>query len=261
MKRSRSHALGQHFLHNPRILKKIADIVSPGKSDIVFEIGAGKGALTRLLAEKAGTVIALEKDPRLIPGLQGLRLPNVIVLEQDALKFDFIQASGGKQSLIAGNLPYAITTPFLQRLLAVKAICREGHFLLQKEVADRICAAPGTKKSAPLSLLLQNDFEVCIRLRVAPGSFTPPPRVDSAFVSFQRRPASLFPEATDARFQKFLQVCFQQRRKKLMNNLRTLGIPGRRLTEGLSQAGIDPDVRSEQLSLRQFVDLYQTLML
>jgi 16S rRNA (adenine1518-N6/adenine1519-N6)-dimethyltransferase len=261
MKRSRSHALGQHFLHNPRILKKIADLISPAKNDLVIEIGAGKGALTRLLAAAAGTVIAIEKDSRLIPDLQRLGLDNVIIREQDVLKFDFVQATKGKPVLIAGNLPYAISTPFLYRLLDVKSICREGHFLLQKEVAERACASHGTKRSAPLSLLLQNEFEVSIRLKVAPGSFTPPPQVDSAFVSFYKRPAPLFPEAAEVRFQKFLHVCFQQRRKKLTNNLKSLGLSNNRMNQGFAQTGIAPEVRSEQLSLQQFVDLYQALML
>lgn len=261
MPRSRRHALGQHFLRNPRILAKIADLISPQQEDLIVEIGAGEGTLTRLLAEAAGSVIAIEKDPRLIPVLHKLHLPNVVILRGDALKVDFPQMTGGKPAKFAGNLPYSISTPLLFRLLAEKSICQECHFLLQKEVAERICASPGTKKLAPLSLLLQNDYEVSIRFRVAPGSFTPPPQVDSALVSLIKRKAPLFPSATETRFQNFLQVCFQQRRKKLANNLKSLGLPSDRLAGAYSSTGVNPDVRSEQLSLQQFVDLYQALML
>ena len=261
MPRSRRHALGQHFLKNPRILQKIADTISPQKEDLVIEIGAGEGTLTRLLAEAAGRVIAIEKDPRLLPALQNLHLNNVVILEEDALRVDFRQVTGGKTAKIAGNLPYSISTPLLFRILAEKSICQECHFLLQKVVAERICATPGTKKIAPLSLLLQNDFETGIRFRVARGSFSPPPQVDSAFVSLIKRKSPLFSTATEARFQNFLQVCFQQRRKKLANNLKSLGLSPDRLAQAYSSTEVNPDVRSEQLSLQQFVDFYQALML
>ncbi len=261
MPRSRRHALGQHFLKNPRILGKIVDSISPQKTDIIIELGAGEGALTRLLAAEAGTVIAIEKDERLLPALQSLPLNNILILHQDILKVDFSQVTQGKPAKIVGNLPYAISTPLLYRLLSAKNICNEGHFLLQKEVAERVCASPGTKKLAPLSLLLQNDFEVGIRFRVAPGSFSPPPRVDSAFVSFIKRKTPLFSTATKPQFQNFLQVCFQQRRKKLTNNLKSLGLASELCVQALMRTGIDPDTRAERLSLQQFVDLYQELML
>ncbi len=261
MPRSRRHALGQHFLKNPRVLSKIVDSISPKKTDIVIELGAGDGALTRLLAAQAGSVIAIEKDSRLLPALQSLSLKNVVILHQDILKVDFSQTTQGRSAKIVGNLPYAISTPLLYRLLTAKDICSEGHFLMQKEVAERVCASPGTKKLAPLSLLLQNDFEAGIRFRVAPGSFSPPPKVDSAFVSLIKRKTPLFSIATEPQFQSFLQVCFQQRRKKLTNNLRSLGLTSEICVQALESAAIDPDIRPEKLSLKQFVDLYQELVL
>lgn len=261
MKRSRRHALGQHFLNNPSLLKKIAAVVAPGPEETVLEIGAGTGSLTRALAERAGRVIAVEKDTRLIPVLRGSVPANVSVVEGDVLELDLgrlVRELDQGPLTVAGNLPYSISTPFLFKILDSRNHFKACFFLLQKEVADRLGAVTGTKAYAPLSILFQNVFTVRREFAVRPGSFRPPPKVDSAFVSLRTRAEPLSQEAENPKFRAFLRTAFAQRRKTLRKNLEPeWGAAA--LDAGWESLSLKPKVRAEELPPQSLAALFRHL--
>lgn len=259
MKTSKRKALGQHFLKDEKIMHRIVDVIAPEAGDTIIEIGAGKGALTFLLAETGAEIIALEKDKTLIPFLEKKRVPNLTVMEEDALRIPFGDLLQGRPGKIVGNLPYAISSPLMFKVLGERDFVTLGVFLLQKEVAQRMCALPGTKKYAPLSILFQNDFETRIHFRVMPSSFSPPPKVESALISLKKRrkPVSEVPHQED--FIAFIKGAFRNRRKKLANNLKALGISSPRIKKAYLLCGIGENLRPEQVSLSGFVALYTAL--
>jgi len=259
MRKSRRHALGQHFLKNPRLLAKLVDLISPESTDIILEVGAGEGHFTALLAEQAGRVIAIEKDPRLIPRLKSRRLPNVEIIEADVLRVQFREVLPVSCAKVVGNLPYSISTSFLYKIWEEKEAVQEGYFLLQKEVAGKICAEPGTKAFGPLSVLLQNHFAPRVDLTLGPGAFTPPPRVDSAFIRLAPRKRPLAAIRDEAGFRDFLQMLFQSRRKTLGSSLKRSGVSPAEIQQALRLCGVDERTRPEQIELGQFVCLYQSL--
>jgi len=260
----KTKALGQHFLTSRAILNKIVVIISPQKEELIIEIGAGKGALTFALADRCRKVIAIEKDKSLIPFLKEKKRENVEILEEDVLSVDFFslleaeKAVAGKIKLV-GNLPYSISSPLLFKALDAKDLFSSCVFLLQKEVAERLSAGPGSKKYAPLSILFQIHFDVRLRFIVAPGSFSPPPRVRSALVSLEKRGTPLFPVKDQDRFQAFLRTAFAQRRKTLLNNLKSLGMPFPLLAESFRRLGLDPGTRAEQVPIEKFVRLFDAV--
>jgi 16S rRNA (adenine1518-N6/adenine1519-N6)-dimethyltransferase len=257
-------ALGQHFLISRAVLNKIVTIISPQEDELIIEIGAGKGALTFLLAERCGKIIAIEKDQSLVHFLVEKKRANVDILEKDVLSIDFStlledeRAFFGKVKLV-GNLPYSISSPILFKALEAKDLFSSCVFLLQKEVAERLTAGPASKKYAPLSILFQIHFDVCLHFIVAPGSFSPPPRVRSAVVSLKRRETSLFPLGSQGRFQAFLRSSFGQRRKTLLNNIKSLGLPFALVVESFRRLGLDPAIRAEQVPIEKFVRLFDFL--
>ena len=261
---SKRKALGQHFLASRSILNKIIEVISPQKNDLIIEIGAGKGALTFPLAEKCAKIIAVEKDPSLVPFLLKGRKDNLVVLENDVLRINFRDLLAKEKRFkdkakLVGNLPYVISSPLLFKVLEEKDLFSKCVFLLQKEVADRVSAQPGTKSFAPLSILFQMDFETHIHFMVAPGSFVPPPRVQSALLSLKRRPEALFPVKDGDRFRTFIRTAFAQRRKTLLNNLKCLHFSLPILREALDRVSLRDDVRAEQVSISQFVSLFEFL--
>ena len=259
MKKTKRKALGQHFLTNKKTLHRIIAVIAPKAGDIIVEIGAGKGALTFPLAKSGAKIIALEKDKTMIPFLKKQEFPDLTVLQKDALRVNLQDLLQGKPGKIVGNIPYSISTPLLFKVLEGKDVVSLCVFLLQKEVAQRVCASPGTKKYAPLSILFQNDFDTHLHFRVPASFFSPPPRVESALISLEKRrqPLSLVPH--QAGFAKFLKGAFQNRRKKLSNNLKALEIPRSTITDIYLKCGIEEKYRPEQVSLHQFVDLYRHL--
>jgi 16S rRNA (adenine1518-N6/adenine1519-N6)-dimethyltransferase len=257
-------ALGQHFLANRFVLKKIIEVISPRKDELIIEIGAGKGALTFPLAEKCAKVIAIEKDKSLSPFLLEKKKTNVVVLEKDVLRINFRELLAeedefGNRIKLVGNLPYVISSPLLFKVLEEKDLFPECVFLLQKEVAERIIAQPGSKIFAPLSILFQMDFETRLHFTVAPGSFSPPPQVQSALISLKRRPGPLFPVNNKDLFRSFLRQAFAKRRKTLLNNLKSLPLPAPLIKKALGRVSLREDVRAEQVSLPQFVSLFELL--
>jgi 16S rRNA (adenine1518-N6/adenine1519-N6)-dimethyltransferase len=257
MKKSRRHALGQHFLHNPRVLDRIIRTIDPQQDDLIIEIGAGRGALTFRMAEAAGRVFALEKDASLLPELESRRLANLEIRRADILRTPLSGLAGSRPVKLVGNLPYSISSPILFKAVRERDVIRECHFLLQREFAERAAAGPGTRKYAPLSILIQNAYRTQIRFRVAPGSFTPPPAVESAFLSLFKRESPLHALPDEDRFRRFLQACFSQRRKTLSNNLRAWAPPG---TDSLLRdAGVDGSLRPEAVPIEDFVRLFRLL--
>lgn len=250
MYKSRRQALGQHFLANEGVLRKIAAAIAPGSADLIVEIGPGKGALTRLLAAGAGRVIAVEKDERLLPGLRESMPANVEIVPGDILRTDLgaIRAKAGAAALrLVGNVPYSISSPLLFLVLDERAHLSDCAFLLQKEVAERVTAGPGTKSYAPLGILLQNEFEARIAFAVAPGSFAPPPKVQSALLLLKRRPAPLVPGGADEPFRAFLRAAFAERRKMLWKNLARRATPAA-LEAAYAALGLARGVRAEELA-------------
>ncbi len=259
MKKSRRKALGQHFLTNRKVLNRIVEVIDPQPNDLIIEIGAGKGALTFYLAKTEANIIAIEKDKTLIPQLKKHVFPNLTVYKADALHVNFKNILQGKKAKIVGNLPYAISSPLLFNVLKEKDLFVFCVFLLQKEFAQRLCASPGTKKYAPLSILFQNEFITQLHFRVLASSFSPPPRVESALVSLRKRQRPLFPMVDQESFAKFLKGAFKSRRKKLSNNLKNLDFSLSRIREAYLSCGIDEKFRPEQVTLTQFVALYTFL--
>jgi 16S rRNA (adenine1518-N6/adenine1519-N6)-dimethyltransferase len=261
MKKTRRRALGQHYLHNRGVLDKIVRAVDPRKDELVIEVGPGRGALTFPLAEKAGLVVAVEKDSRLIPGLRERAPANLVLLQADVLRVSFreILKSHPKFSppaKLAGNLPYSISSPFLFKVLEEKELFDRCVFLLQKEVAQRICANSGSKQYAPLSILIQLHFEAKILFTVSPSSFSPPPRVDSALIRLEKREHPLFLLPDEEAFGAFLKTAFGHRRKTLWNNFLAAQFERAALEIAFRQAGLDPKVRAESLPIDQLVRLF-----
>jgi len=265
MKRSKTKALGQHFLRDKFVLRKIIRVISPDKDDLIIEIGAGKGVLTLPLANGTDRMIAIERDKTLVPELKAKSPLNLTIIEADVLTLRFADLVGsekrpkGKVKLV-GNLPYVISSQVLIKVLEEKNILDQCVFLLQKEVAERIGAQPGTKSYAPLSIRFQNDFQVQLCFVVKPESFFPPPQVKSALISLEKRAQPLFPISDDKAFSEFLKVAFRHRRKTLLNNL---------LLAGHSRSQIDPifqgfghhnTIRPEQLPLSEYVKLFNFLI-
>ncbi len=264
MKSTRRHALGQHFLVNRSVLGKIVRVIAPEAADVIIEIGPGKGALTFLLAERAGRVIAVEKDPAFIPILREKAGPNLTLVEADVLETDFgslLGSPGGApgRAKLVGNLPYSVSSPILFKSLEARALFAKCVFLVQKEVAERVCGRPGTKDHAPISILIQNSFEARIEFRVSPGSFAPPPKVDSALLSLTRRDAPLFPGADEAPFRSFLRAAFAHRRKLLAKNLEMSGVPRARIEEAYGTLGLARNARAEELPAALLVALHSAL--
>jgi 16S rRNA (adenine1518-N6/adenine1519-N6)-dimethyltransferase len=264
MKRTRRHALGQHFLASRSVLQKIVRVIAPAKTDVIIEIGAGKGALTFALAEEAGHVTAIEKDPSLLPFLREKEGPRLTVLEADVLDADFrevLKRAGARpgEAKLVGNLPYSISSPILFKALESKALFARCVFLIQKEVAERVCARPRSKDYAPLSILVQNAFEARLEFKVSPGSFSPPPRVDSAVISLTKRAQLLYPVADEVRFRALLWAAFAHRRKFLVKNLEMSGIARARVEEAYRLLGLAGNTRAEELSIGQFAALFRAL--
>jgi len=260
MKRSRRHALGQHFLHNAAVLDRIVGVVDPRPGDLILEVGAGRGALTFRLAARGAEIVAVEKDARLVPELAAAAPPNVRVVEADVLRLEFrdlVPLAKPGTAKVAGNLPYSISSPLLFKVLDDAALFSSAVFLIQKEVAERVCARPGSKAFAPLAILLQDVFAARLEFAVAPGSFSPPPRVDSALVSLRRRDVPVLGLAQDPGFREFLRRAFGQRRKKLRNNLAVE--PRARLDEAFAALGLDPGVRAEDVPAASLAALYHHL--
>jgi 16S rRNA (adenine1518-N6/adenine1519-N6)-dimethyltransferase len=258
---NKRRALGQHFLRDASIARAIAGLLAPTPSDLVVEIGPGEGALTEELARRSGRLVALEVDRALLERLRR-RLPAVEVLEADARTWDYgtlVRPPGGRV-LVVGNLPYSVSKPIVAALLQARAVIDAMALMLQREVAERLAAPPGSKVYGALSVLTQAVCDVELALRVPPGAFRPPPQVESAVVRVTPRATPRVPPALDVRFREVVKAAFSSRRKTLANALAGgLGIPLGAAREAAGTAGVDPARRAETLAIEDFVNLASRL--
>lgn len=250
--------LGQHFLTDPRILARIADGIEAGLDDTVLEIGPGHGGLTGALVERAGRVVAIEKDRELVPSLRA-RFPSVDVIEGDALDLDWHGLLPGP-FLLAGNIPYNITSPLLDKAL-LPPLPRRIVFLVQKEVADRVTASPGTSEYGALSVGIQSVARAERLFTVAAGAFQPRPKVDSAVLRLTPLAHPLVSDGERESFRAVVVGLFSYRRKQMLRGVRELtGWEAARASELLQRAAVSPTVRPEVLSPAEFVQLHRALV-
>jgi 16S rRNA (adenine1518-N6/adenine1519-N6)-dimethyltransferase len=249
--------LGQHFLTDASWQERILRSIRP-EGGVWVEIGAGHGEMTSRLARHARKVLAIELDPRLARRLREVtaNYRNVEVIEGDVMAQDFAALAGDEKFSVYGNLPYYITSPILHRLFEHASQILAIHIVIQFEVAVRIVARPGRREYGYLSVVSQWFARPEIAFRIPPGAFRPRPKVASALVSFHM-PGERAKHAieNEGAFLDFVKECFAQKRKTLRNNLRSR--LGARTEEVLAQAGLASDARAEQLTVADFVKLFQ----
>lgn len=246
---------GQHFLHDGRVIARILQALAPAAGDRIVEIGPGRGALTAPLLHKIGALDVVEIDRDVIAPLQAAcgDAPGLRIHLADALDFDFTALAADGPLRLVGNLPYNISTPLLFHLLTQAHAVRDMLFMLQKEVVDRMAAAPGDPDYGRLSVALAARADVSALFNVGPGAFSPPPQVDSAVVRIVPRPPPF--EIHDwTLFDRVVATAFGQRRKQLGNSLRQMADAA-----DFQRADIDPELRAERLSAEAFARLANVL--
>ncbi|MBH98354.1 MAG: 16S rRNA (adenine(1518)-N(6)/adenine(1519)-N(6))-dimethyltransferase [Rhodospirillaceae bacterium] len=243
-------SLGQHFLHDPGIIGKLIKAIAPDPKDKMVEIGCGLGALTLPLLRTVKTIQVIELDKRMTEHL--MKTVNdknrLVIHNDDALKINFQLLTNRSNSLrVVGNLPYNISTPLLFHLLNYRAVIKDIHVMLQKEVATRITAKPGGKDYGRLTVMLSPwiDAETCFN--VGPGAFNPPPKVKSTVLRLKPRINPRFPLKHEKNFSALVSRAFSMRRKTLRNSLR-----GWLSQEQITSVGIDPNTRPERVSPEEF---------
>jgi len=245
---------GQHFLTDTGVIDAIISAIRPIKSDTVVEIGPGQGAITHALSANAGTLHAVELDRDLVARLEREfdATSNVSIHAADALKFDF--SSLGESLRIVGNLPYNISTPLLFHLIDFRDHIVDMHFMLQKEVVDRMAAGPGSKTYGRLSIMLGCHFQIDSLFDVDRLAFEPPPEVTSAVVRLVPLPAGTYRIDDEKRLSQLVAKAFSQRRKTIRNSLKEVADAAT-----LESVGIDPGLRPEAIAIADYVRLANTL--
>jgi 16S rRNA (adenine1518-N6/adenine1519-N6)-dimethyltransferase len=244
---------GQHFLHDPLVIRRIVEAIAPRPGQTLVEIVPGQGAITRPLLERLGRLEVVELDRDLAAALPERcgSAGELRVHAADALEFDFCRLAPAPHTLrVVGNLPYNVSTPLLFHLLDQAQCIRDMHFLLQKEVVDRIVARPGGKDYGRLSVMVQARCAARALFHVGPGAFRPPPKVQSAFVRLTPFEAPPYPVRDPARFALIVRAAFAHRRKTLRRALAGV-LPA----QHMERAGIDPGLRAENLTVEQFARL------
>ncbi len=259
MTSQRRRAYGQHFLTNPSITDKIVRLAEVTKGDTVLEIGPGRGILTDSLLKTGCRVIAVEKDRELAEVLQSRYADNdaIAIYTTDFLKFDIPKNLCGAGIKVVANLPYSIATEIIFRLIDHRELFSTLTLMVQKEVAERLVASPGSKAYGVLAILTQLFSESAIVMKLAPGAFSPPPKVDSAVVRMRLSNTPRVAMSNVAQFKALVKQAFATRRKMLRN---ALGIKDDQQWQGIcSELGISSKARAEELSLEQFAQLTQAL--
>ena len=249
-------SLGQHFLHERAYIERIVQAVDLAPGERLVEIGPGQGAITLPLLRRHGALTVIEFDRDLVGPLAAMAagVGELSIVHRDVLQVDFTALAAGAPIRLVGNLPYNISSPILFHALDHAAAIRDMHFMLQKEVVDRMAAAPGSKVYGRLSVMLQAACEVTPLFKVPPGAFRPPPKVDSAVVRLIPKPLERI-GILDARlFARLVKAAFGQRRKTLRNALDGLCDAAQ-----LEQAGIAPTARAEQIAPAAYVELANLL--
>jgi len=246
---------GQNFLHDHHVIDKIVKAINPKEDDNLVEIGPGQGAITEPLLQATGKLNVVELDRDLIPILRTkfFNYPGFNIHEGDALKFDFAQlVNEGDSIRIVGNLPYNISTPLIFHFLSYtdRHLVFDMHFMLQKEVVERLAAGVGTSDYGRLGIMAQYYCKVEPLFIVGPGSFNPPPKVDSAIVRLVPYKELPYPAKDVKVLQHVVRQAFSMRRKTLRNTLKTLVD-----ADALQSLGIDPTIRPERVTLEQYVTI------
>ncbi|MDO1510140.1 MULTISPECIES: 16S rRNA (adenine(1518)-N(6)/adenine(1519)-N(6))-dimethyltransferase RsmA [unclassified Neisseria] len=245
---------GQNFLQDTRIISDIVNAVRPQPEDIVIEIGPGLAAITEPLAKKLNRLHVVEIDRDIIKRLKTLPFADKLVIhEGDVLQFDFKSVAGRKK--IVGNLPYNISTPLLFRLSEVADEVEDMHFMLQKEVVERMVAEPKTNDYGRLGVMLQYFFDMEMLIEVPPESFDPAPKVDSAVVRMIPQQGRIGVARDFEHFGKLVKAAFAQRRKTIRNNLKEVASD-----EDLQAVGINPQDRAEHIAPELYVQLSNYLV-
>ena len=249
--------LGQHFLVDRAAIGDIVDACGATAGDAVIEIGPGLGALTASLVAAGVLVTAVERDRELVRVLEDLFEDGVDVVEGDALTFDYGRC--GPETPVVGNLPYNISGPVIFRLMEFHGSTGPWTLMTQREVARRLAASPGTKDYGAMTALVRPLRAVEVVREIGPGSFLPPPRVDSTVIRLEARPKPLYGDVSPAAYRRVVKAAFGTRRKTLLNAFRAFGIPNPR--EVIVTAGVDPGVRGETLDVDAFAALARALEL
>jgi 16S rRNA (adenine1518-N6/adenine1519-N6)-dimethyltransferase len=269
-------SLGQNFLTDPEIARRIVDNVSPRETDAVVEIGPGTGALTRLLVRGSGSVTAIEIDQHLAEELRrSLKSENLSILHSDALRHDWVDLINRVKSKhlsagsdveplvrIVANLPYYISTPIIEKLLSVGRRIFDMTLMLQKEVADRITTDPGTRDYGYLSVLVQYRCKASKLFDVPPSAFTPVPKVWSTVIRLSVRENPAVQIENETKFFALVRASFAQRRKTILNNLKAASGAlrfGQPVLQALEASSVTPQRRAETLSIEEFAALFAAL--
>ncbi len=262
-----SRELGQNFLVEDQQAERLATLAGVAPGDSVIEVGTGLGVLTRALAARAERVVSIEVDAGLVRalGAEGLLPANVELRHADALDVDFAELAAALPPPVrlVANLPYSVATPLLRRMLDLRGLLADWSVMIQREVADRLVAAPGSKAYGSLSVLhaLCVDVEVCAVL--PPGAFFPPPKVESSFIRIWPRPTPLVEAEALPRVERVTRAAFSQRRKTISNALRGAGFTvdaaagevRAQIDAALREAGIEPGARAETVEPERYVAL------
>lgn len=263
-------SLGQNFLMDPQVLEDMVHVAEVDKQTDVIEIGPGIGALTEFLAERARRVVSFELDQRMLPVLEAElgHYENLTIVPQDILKVDLQQEVAdyfpdSQRLVVVANLPYYITTPILFHLLEAQLPIEAYALMMQYEVAERLTASSGTKAYGAITVVMDYYGQAEIALKVPHTAFKPQPKVDSAVLYLKARKEPSVELVNPDFFFKWVQACFQQRRKTLWNNLKRF-FSGRdqveeRLMRALERCTIDPKIRAEKLDLADFARLEKAL--
>ncbi len=247
---------GQNFLHDPLIIQRIVQAINPKPGQRLVEIGPGQGAITLPLLKACGQLEVIELDRDLIGPLaeKAVSIGELVIHQEDALRFDFTGLTKGQKLRAVGNLPYNISTPLLFHLIEQSDAIQDMHFMLQKEVIDRMAAAPGSGDYGRLSVMIQYHCKVEPLFRVGPGAFKPAPKVESAFTRLIPWPESPYAVINTGCLIRLVRQAFSQRRKTLRNALKGL------LTEqSIRAAGTDPSARPETVTVAQYAALADQL--
>jgi 16S rRNA (adenine1518-N6/adenine1519-N6)-dimethyltransferase len=247
---------GQHFLRDPSVHAAIVGAARLQPEDRVVEIGAGLGTLTAHLLQTGAEVWAIERDRDLCQVLRAElgEHPRFRLFEADAVRFDYASAVGSRPPKIVGNLPYHLTGPLLFRLLETHAVTGSWVVMIQKEVADRLCARPGSKTYGGITVGLSRVRDIVGIAHVPPGAFLPPPKVDSSVIRLDPRATPRGEVANEAGFLALVRAAFQRRRKTLLNALGALGSREQALA-WCERAGVNPSLRPERLAPEEFAAL------
>jgi len=248
-------SLGQHFLIDRNIAYRIVKALDPQSNENVVEIGSGKGALTAVMVKKGCRVTAIEFDSELIPVLEHKfsDMSNFTLLAKDFLAVT--SADLPSRFKLIGNIPYNITTVILEKLFEFKKAVSNAVFTVQSEVADRLTASPGTRANGSFTIIMQAGFDIKAMFRVHPRAFKPVPAVGSTVIKL--KPVSREPEGFE-NFKTFVRGCFRQKRKTLNNSMQLgLNLPKKECESMIEQIGKQDNIRSEQLSFDDYLNLYK----